>query len=437
MSSVIALAVREVLHRKLHFAMGAAGACAATSLVCGGLSLLTRLESQTQSVVAERRARVAQLNAELNESMIRITKGLGFNIVIVPRGQNLDDPFADSYAALTMPESHADRLAKAAVVTVNHLLPTLERRTVWPERRDRALFLLGIKGQMPQTGREAKAPIQEPVPPGGIVLGAALAKDENLAVGHEVVLRGERLHVTRIHPRKGDKRDLSAWINLELMQRLFALPGRISAIWALECSCALADVGKVREELGKLLPDVEIEEEGEKALARAEARKKAAETAEASLAAEKASGERLASLSDRFASVLVPLLVAAGGLWIGLLAMANVRERREEIGLLGAVGFGGRRIAALVLLRSVASGVVGSFAGVGIGVALAASGLAALARSDGTLPGAPISGGAASLDVPLIAWTLGLAPVVAALSGWIPALTAARDDPAAILRGGE
>ena len=421
------LACRELFHRRLNFLLGVLGVVLAVALVVGGATLLRAHGAMTRSLIEEKRDLVAARNQALTDAMRKITKRMGFNVVITPVGQNLNDPFAADYAAKFMPEEYAERLANSDIVTVNHLLPTLEQRVEWKERGGRTMFLVGVKGQVPLAHRDPRKPIMQPVAKDGLVLGAFLAAEEGLKVGDRATILGEDLVVSQVYPRRGDKRDRTAWIELSRMQKLFKKEGKINAIWALECSCALADVGKVRAELQKILPDVTIEEQGEKALARAEARKKSVEIAEASLAEEEQSGERLAALGRRFRLLVVPLTILLAGTWLGLLALGNVRERRSEIGLLNALGVGTVSIASLFLVRAVIAGVIGAV----IGGALGTGAGSLLLASPGD--GAP-SVEVAVFDPQLFVAVVVVAPVLCALACWLPAVAATQQDPAAVLR---
>lgn len=421
------LALRELFHRRMNFFLGVLGVALAAGLVLGGGALLRAHGAMTQSLIEEKRGVVSARTRELTDAMRKITKRMGFNVVITPAGQNLDDPFATDYAAKFMPEEYAERLASSDIVTVNHLLPTLEQRVEWKERGGRTMFLVGVKGQVPLAHRDPRKPIMQPVPKDGVVVGAFLAAEENLKVGDSVTILGEELVVSQVYPRRGDKRDRTAWIELGRMQRLFGKEKQINAIWALECSCALADVGKIRAELQRILPDVSIEEQGEKALARAEARKTAVEIAEASLAEEEAGGERLAALGRRFRFLVVPLTILVAATWLGLLALGNVRERRQEIGLLNALGVGAPSIASLFLIRAVLAGALGALLGGALGTA---AGTLLLANSAGGESPPEV----AAFDSRLFAAVLIVAPVLSALACWLPAIAATQQDPAAVLR---
>jgi ABC-type lipoprotein release transport system permease subunit len=125
------------------------------------------------------------------------------------------------------------------------------------------------------------------------------------------------------------------------------------------------------------------------------------------------------------AAVLVPVVMLGSGIWIGLLALANVRERRGEIGILRALGLRSRQIVFVFLAKAAVIGLAGACLGYLLGRAAAA-----LWRD---APGAPPIE-LALVDPRLLLLVLVAAPLLAALASWLPAIWAAQQDPAAILR---
>jgi len=108
---------------------------------------------------------------------------------------------------------------------------------------------------------------------------------------------------------------------------------------------------------------------------------------------------------------------------IGFLAFSNVRQRTAEIGILRAIGFRSRQILSIFLGKAVLVGLAGAAVGY-------LSGLAIGARWSGL----SLSG---ELFRPsLLTATLILAPLLACLASWIPAMLAARQDPAIVLQDG-
>ena len=167
-------------------------------------------------------------------------------------------------------------------------------------------------------------------------------------------------------------------------------------------------LGLIRTEIARILPETQIIEFASQALARAETRTRAAEAAQAAIDREKQNRARLRHEREAFAAVLVPLVTAGSAIWIGLLALANVRERRAEIGILRALGVGTTQILAVFLGKAIIIGLAGAVAGLLVS--------------------------ASRCDTRLVLATLAGAPVLAALASWLPALLAAQQDPADVLR---
>ena len=119
-----------------------------------------------------------------------------------------------------------------------------------------------------------KKPLAQQVSAGEMVVGYELYRSLDLKVGQKVKLLGREFRLVKSHESRGNKDDVTVWINLAEAQELLKKEGLINAILALECTCALGDVAQVRAEITKILPDTQVIERGGRALARAEARVK-------------------------------------------------------------------------------------------------------------------------------------------------------------------
>jgi len=114
--------------------------------------------------------------------------------------------------------------------------------------------------------------------------------------------------------------------------------------------------------------------------------------------------------------------------WIGLLGFNNVRGRKTEIAIQRAIGFRRRQIMFLFLskflIMGLLGGVIGIFAGLGFG------------RWLSVVTEGYIEGNAAGklIEPGLLLLALITAPVLTVISGWIPAIIAAQQDPAMVLR---
>ena len=204
--------------------------------------------------------------------------------------------------------------------------------------------------------------------------------------------------------------------------------GKINAILALECLCTTDALPKIREEIAGILDDTQVIERGSRAIARAEARIKVEEQARVAIEKEIIAREDLRIVRERLASILTPVVVTACAVWIAVLGFTNVRARREEIGILRAIGVRSRHVMVMFVSRHVLLGVLGGALGFVAGV-LAAGYFGA--AHEGTQ--------IRMIDMDL-SWagmllaSVGGAAALAVIAGWIPTMVAARQDPADILR---
>ena len=428
------LVLKEILYRKLNFALGLSSVVVAVACLVGALTLLRAHDIRTAEIIAEKEAETGERMRRMEDDYRRITKGMGFNVLIVPKGQNLGDLYAEDFSSKYMPEEYADRLANSRIMTIRHLLPSLQQKLKWPEA-GRTILLIGTRGEVPFVHRDSKKPILEVVPPGTMVVGYELHRGLDLSVGDSVKLLGRDFTLAKLHPERGTKDDITVWINLGEAQELLDKKGLINGILALECRCAWADLAKVREEVGRILPETQVIEHATKALARAETRKRAAAAAREAVEAEKRNRERLRGEMEAFASILAPLVVAGCAVWVGVLALGNVRERRSEIGVLRALGLRSRQILLVFLAKAVLTGFLGAGLGYPVGLFVAAwwtvwapgGGAGAQLRGEG---GEALL---AVFDPVLLVMVLVIAPLLSALAAWLPAVIAAQQDPAAVL----
>jgi ABC-type lipoprotein release transport system permease subunit len=424
--TIWSLLVREILHRKFNFALGVFSVMVASGSLIGAVTLLRIHDIQTGQILEEKQAELAANMAQLQDETRKAMLKLGFNVVILPKDQNLSDWYSDDYASKYMPEDYVEKLADSGVVTVRHFLPSLQQKIEWPERK-RKIILVGTRGEVPNLHKSLVKPLVQSVPPGTITLGHELHRSMDIKVGDDVELMGKLFKVNTCYKERGNKDDITAWIYLAEAQELLDKPGKINAILALECHCTGDALPMIRKEIAAVLPNTQVIERGSRAIARAEARTKVAEQARLAVENEKTARATLRQTREHFASILIPVVVTACAVWVAVLGFTNVRTRRDEIGILRTLGVSARHVLIMFMSRHVLLGVLGGALGFGAGVLSAVYFGAARQGTSLQTIGTDFSWAG------LLLASVGGAAALAVIAGWIPALMATRQDPAVVL----
>jgi putative ABC transport system permease protein len=419
------LVAKEIFHRKLNYALSVLATLVATASLIGSIVLLRMHDIHTASILREKAAglqvRMDKLNDDTRKSMLK----LGFNLVILPKDQNMMDWHVDDYSNKYMPESYVDRLAGSNIVDIRHLLPSLQQKIRWPERGN-TIILMGTRGEVPNLRLDPQKPLLQPVPPGAIIFGYELHRSLNIKAGDKITLLGKEFTVKECYRERGNKDDITAWINLRDAQKLLRKEGQINAILALECLCTANSLPVLRKEVEAILPDTHVIERESSVLARAEARNQVGTEARVTLDKEMRGREILQSERERVASILIPVILVACALWVAIMGFINVRSRSREVGILRTVGVSARSIFLLFIWKHVTIGVFGGCAGLGL-----ASFFVLLFANPGIAMG---SVGSALFWLGMAALAVLGASLLAVLAGWIPAMIASCQDPAEVMR---
>jgi len=376
--SVFRLILREIQHRRLGFLLALT---AATTVVMLSVAVMTMCAASQRETT-------------------RLMREMGFNVLILPSGTNLADFWSRDYAAKDMPEEYVYRLAHSRIMTVRHLSARLQRRIRW---RGRDVLLTGVLAEVPLAHRAPKPPLGWTVPRGQVYVGFALAQGEGLRPGDSIRIAGREFQVARCLGERGSKDDIRIYAHLRDVQEILDKPGRINAIVALSCRCGGVRLARVREEIARCLPGTEVTEFRSIAVARAETRR----------------------MVERYAAFIIPAVLLVCAVWLGLLALSNVRERRVEIGILRAMGLGTGKVALLFIGKAVLLGVAGAVVGFAAGTALA------LVFGPRVFP---LTAGKIAPMYDLLGLSLVAAPLLCALATYLPTLVAVWQDPAEALR---
>jgi len=376
--SILRLLLREIQHAKLNFLLGLVSVVLAVALVVAILTMCEASQRETE----------------------RLMRDLGFNLLIVGKHTDMADFWSRDYAVEEMPEEYVHRLADSRIVTIRHLVGRLQQKVDW---RGREVLLTGLLAEVPQPQMSKKPPMGLSIPRGTVYVGFALAHGLGLKVGDTIELGGRQFVVGRCLEEKGSKDDIRVYGHLHDVQAVLGCPGRINEIEALGCLCQEPRLSPIRQDVAAVLPDTQVTEIRSIAVARAETRR----------------------MVEKYASVLIPAVLLVSAIWVGLLALSNVRERRGEIGVLRAIGVGSRVIAVLFLGRAMLLGLVGAAFGFGLGTWLA------LHVGPQVFP---LTAGKLAATPQLLLWALVGAPLLCAVAAYLPSLIAVLQDPAVILR---
>lgn len=380
--SLIALIARELLHRRLNFLLSALAVVVAVALV---IAYVTTAEASQRETT-------------------RVTRDLGFNLRIIPRTTDMDRFWADGFSDQTMAEDSVRRFVQYtnAFFAYNHLVASLQKKFPLGERE---VLLTGLAPAVTAEAQRGQ-PMGFQIKPGTVHLGFEVAQRLGRKQGGSLVIADRKFAVERTLVESGTDDDIRVYVALSDAQQLLGLPGRINEIKAIDCLCLTADKNPLtilRAELEKALPEAKVLQLRTLADARAKQRR----------------------TSENYIAFVTPLILLTCAACVGALAILNVRERRREIGVLRALGYGSGRIAVLFLGKAVVLGLVGAGLGYALGSSLALQvGPQIFQVTAKSIHAQPI----------LLGWALVAAPVFTALAMFIPTVLAVTQDPAVSLR---
>lgn len=375
------LILREIIHRKLNFLLGALAIITAVALF---VSFFTTSEASKRET-------------------IRLTRDMGFNLRIIPRETNMEKFWSTGFSEYTIPEEYVLRFTSYKNFSYAHLTATFHKKITW---HNREVILTGISSEIEPSGKK-KSPMSFTIKPGTVYVGFEVATHLNLKEGDEIRIFGKAFTVAKTLSESGSDDDIRIYTRLQDVQEVLDMKGQINEIKALHCLCLTSDdedpLVILREQLDKVLPEAKVIMNRTIAVAR----------------------ERQRLMLEKYFAFIVPFIVIVCAAWIGAMAMINVKERQQEIGILRALGYGVAKIASLFLGKAVLLGILGAILGFGVGTILS------------LIYGPDIFKVTAHIIKPLyglLGWSLIAAPAFTALSTFIPTMIAITRDPAQTLR---
>ncbi len=419
--SIIKLIFGEIWFRKTHFALNLFAASFAVTLFVAGPTLINGYSRASSDRLTTMKEKFEEESKLYKDETRKIMLKLGFNLLILHKDTNMDDFWAEDYSAIDMPQDYVDRLANAKTLTLaTHIVATLQSKIEW---NDRKVLLKGFQKETPQPHKKKKKPMGHIVKPGHAYLGYRLGIGKK--VGDKIQILGKEFTISQIFSEKGSKEDITIAVDLKDAQNLLNKEGKINQILALGCKCEGSLLPQVRKQLAEVLPETKITEQNSKAIARAEQRQLVDQQNEKILSETKDAHQEVEGTLRTLDAVTTPIVVIASAIWMALLALSNVRERRSEIGILRAVGLRSAKILSLFLGKATIIGLASGCIGFGLGYLIAILfGVNAL----------EVASNYFNLSPQIFFYALIGAPLISIMASYLPALTALNQDPAIVLR---
>ena len=376
---VLLLIFREILHRKVNSLLVLCALTAAATLYVGFFTTGTAADKETT----------------------RLMRVLGFNLSIIPKEADAFEMLRQGYSTVTMPEEYAERFMNQPHLSYEHLTLTLKR---WIEVEGTEVLLSGIQSQVSPRG-ENKKPMVFQIDPGTVYLGYHVAARLGLKKGDRLTVGALDLTVTQTLAESGKEDDVTLFAHLSDAQVIAGTPGQINEIQAIECLCRDPNVDSIdllRGQLEEIMPEAKVMQKRAMAQSR----------------------EKQRIMIEQYFALTMEVVLGVCALWVAVLSFLNVHERRHEIGVLRALGYGAGYVGVLFLGKALVLGCLAAVLGFVLGTVLALTvGPAIFTVTSGSI-------------VPLysLLWKVVVAaPLFAALCTLIPSAIAASQDPAIVL----
>lgn len=355
------MTLREIAHRKKSFSLAILSISTAVASFVASSTLLENHHQKTLQIQLEMETKLRQTMDELQKGVSNAVTRLGFNIIIIPKEQDLTDWHTENYASKNMSEEYATKLAKSNVLSIKQIVPRLRKKIRWTEQ-GWTVIIVGI-GNMLQSGNEPPEFHIKPPEPSTVELGHEIHSALNIKAGDKIYLLNRKYIVSKCHEEKGNQDDITVWMHLEDAQDLLNYKGLINEIVAVECRGAWRQIARIREEINKILPDTHILEKTSHVITKAQAILKTEEEMRTSLERETKARIKLLKGKIRIGILLALLSACISITWLVLLTTNDVRSREQEIGILSTLGYSFSQIISLFVMKLLSTCIIGCILG--------------------------------------------------------------------------
>ena len=343
------------------------------------------------------------LGGSLKSEINRESASLGANLIVTPVGSCAYEQVSILTGEVLPANISMDDVRKIQAIPGLSAVPLLTEKTAIANRPVSVNGILTAKMQTFKGWEIDKGAYfssdEEPV----AVVGSAAAEQFKLQPGSNIVVRGERLQVKGILKETGGRDDLTVFLPLPLVQRLFKTGDRVSYLAVKVDNLALTDsyIKKIKETVN------------------------------------------LGVISDRQMLKSVLSIVGTVNLTLQMIAAVSVLaaafgiintmmtatyERKREIGILQALGARRSTIFTIFMLESGFYGIIGGAIGVVVGLLVSITAAPYITQNAFTSFVKSSESGAA-IDLKIVVGSILFSALVAIVAGVYPAWRAAKLEP--------
>jgi len=380
------LVIKELFYRKVSSIIILLTVIAASTVSVGVYTLSKASENETRKIMREQ----------------------GLNLYIYPKGTDLID-FYSLNNTQTFPEDYVDVLANSKTFdAVRHLTGILQLKYpdwIDPNGSSHQILVMGYKDEAMQRFLSKQETMGFDVAKGTVHVGAHLSVNIPENETFKIAGKNGELYEFEIAKRFVEGKgmiDQGVAFNLDDLQEVLDMEDQINKIEALGCVCHDGRIKNARTQVQLIFSDLEV--------------------AEISSIADARENQRL--MMNKYGSFIIPFILLISLLISGMLFYSNVSTRKNEIGILKAMGKSTSYILFMFLFKAFILGLLGSIVGFFLGSWLA------------EYFGKEIFRFTAMSIKPLwsiFAYGIIIFPVLWMLSSWIPALLATQVDAAKTL----
>jgi putative ABC transport system permease protein len=292
-------------------------------------------------------AALLNLQVDARDRLTKEFRVFGANIIVAPRDTKssvagavtLDESIVDKVRQSLSPRASADSYLYlvASVSAANSAQPV------------NAV----IAGKRTELINQSSAPADGVTPPPGkniCLVGVKAAQQLNLQPGDRLTLKNDKMEeacISEIADAHGDAQDSQIVVNLEAAQRLASLPGEVSLI-QVSVPGTPREIREYIATLAQNIPNADVH--GLRQFTDAEA--------------------KIYTRVSGLLTATTALVLALTGLCV-MAAMTNVAmERKNDVGLMKAIGGATRRVLRLFLAEAALLGLAGGIVGAAAGLVL-------------------------------------------------------------------